>query len=98
AEVAFGEWTADGKMRHPSFQGLREDKPADQVGREQPAPTKSVDPAAPPASPASRKRERVSPARSRTPHSTRTRLDRPERGGGKQPPLSPTLRRDVPPA
>jgi bifunctional non-homologous end joining protein LigD len=79
AEVAFGEWTADGKMRHPSFQGLREDKPADQVVREQPAPTESVDPSATPASPASRKRERVSPARSRTPHSTRTRLDRPER-------------------
>jgi len=36
AEVAFGEWTADGRMRHPSFQGLREDKPADQVVREQP--------------------------------------------------------------
>jgi bifunctional non-homologous end joining protein LigD len=37
AEVAFGEWTEDGKMRHPSFQGLREDKPADQVVRERPA-------------------------------------------------------------
>ena len=37
AEVAFGEWTADGRMRHPSFQGLREDKPAAQVVRERPA-------------------------------------------------------------
>src|SRR4029453_1060391 len=55
AEVAFGEGTAGGKMRHPSFQGLREDKPADQVVREQPAPTESVDPSATPASPASRK-------------------------------------------
>ena len=36
AEVAFGEWTADGKMRHPSFQGLREDKPATEVVRELP--------------------------------------------------------------
>jgi len=34
AAVAFGEWTDDGKMRHPSFQGLREDKPAEQVVRE----------------------------------------------------------------
>jgi bifunctional non-homologous end joining protein LigD len=37
AEVTFSEWTADGRMRHPSFQGLREDKPADQVVRERPA-------------------------------------------------------------
>jgi bifunctional non-homologous end joining protein LigD len=28
AEVAFTEWTADGRLRHPSFRGLREDKPA----------------------------------------------------------------------
>ncbi|MGI8671322.1 MAG: non-homologous end-joining DNA ligase, partial [Luteitalea sp.] len=34
AEVAFTEWTAAGKIRHPSFQGLREDKPARQVVRE----------------------------------------------------------------
>jgi bifunctional non-homologous end joining protein LigD len=38
AEVAFTEWTADGHLRHPSFQGLREDKPARQVRRERPAP------------------------------------------------------------
>jgi bifunctional non-homologous end joining protein LigD len=34
AHVNFGEWTPDGKLRHPSFQGLREDKPARQVVRE----------------------------------------------------------------
>lgn len=29
-EVAFGEWTSDGRMRHPSWRGLRPDKsPAD---------------------------------------------------------------------
>jgi bifunctional non-homologous end joining protein LigD len=33
-EVAFAEWTADGRIRHPSFQGLREDKNASQVKRE----------------------------------------------------------------
>ena len=27
-EVAFTEWTSDGRLRHPSFHGLREDKPA----------------------------------------------------------------------
>ena len=37
AEVAFTEWTQDGKVRHPSFQGLREDKRADEVVRESPA-------------------------------------------------------------
>ena len=33
-EVAFTEWTADGKARHPSFQGLRKDKRARDVVRE----------------------------------------------------------------
>ncbi|HSN18643.1 MAG TPA: DNA ligase D [Gammaproteobacteria bacterium] len=36
AQVNFAEWTSDGRMRHPSFQGLREDKPAEDVVREQP--------------------------------------------------------------
>ena len=35
-EVEFTEWTADGRLRHPSFQGLREDKPAREVVRERP--------------------------------------------------------------
>lgn len=39
AEVAFSEWTSDGKIRHPSFQGLREDKSAGEVAREVPLPT-----------------------------------------------------------
>ena len=33
-EVAFTTWTADGILRHPSFQGLREDKPAKSVTME----------------------------------------------------------------
>jgi len=37
AEIAFTEFTADGRLRHPSFQGLREDKPAAAVVRERPA-------------------------------------------------------------
>lgn len=36
AEVAFTEWTEDGTLRHPSFQGLREDKKASEVVREGP--------------------------------------------------------------
>jgi bifunctional non-homologous end joining protein LigD len=35
-EVAFTEWTDDGSVRHPSFQGLREDKKAQDVVREEP--------------------------------------------------------------
>jgi len=34
AEIAFGELTHDGKLRHPSFQGLRADKPAREVVQE----------------------------------------------------------------
>ena len=36
AAVAFTEWTADGRLRHPSFQGLRPDKAAVDVRREVP--------------------------------------------------------------
>ena len=35
-EVAFTEWTNDGRVRHPSFQGLREDKNAADVKQEVP--------------------------------------------------------------
>jgi len=35
-EVAFTEWTQDGRVRHPSFQGLREDKDAAEVKQEKP--------------------------------------------------------------
>lgn len=36
AEVEFTEWTADGSIRHPSFQGLREDKKPTEIVREEP--------------------------------------------------------------
>ena len=35
-EIAFTEWTGDGKIRHPSFQGVRGDKSPKQVVRERP--------------------------------------------------------------
>jgi len=41
-EVAFTEWTGDGHARHPSFQGLREDKPAENVKKEDPVSVKKV--------------------------------------------------------
>ena len=36
AEVEFVEWTHDGRLRAPSYQGLREDKAATDVAREEP--------------------------------------------------------------
>jgi bifunctional non-homologous end joining protein LigD len=33
-EIRFVEWTADQKLRSPVFVGVRDDKPARQVGRE----------------------------------------------------------------
>jgi bifunctional non-homologous end joining protein LigD len=49
-EVAFGEWTPDGHIRHASFRGVRTDKPAKAITREQAAPV-----AKPAAAPAARK-------------------------------------------
>jgi len=37
AEVAFSGWTRDGHLRHPVFNGLRDDKPAREVRRERAA-------------------------------------------------------------
>ena len=37
AQVGFSEWTRDGRLRHPRFLGLREDKPAAEVVRERSA-------------------------------------------------------------
>jgi bifunctional non-homologous end joining protein LigD len=42
AEVEFAEWTHDGRLRAPSYQGLREDKPADDVQREEPKPLEPI--------------------------------------------------------
>ena len=36
AEVQFVEWTSDGHLRHPSLLGLRKDKKAKDVVREEP--------------------------------------------------------------
>jgi bifunctional non-homologous end joining protein LigD len=37
AEVEFRAWSADGNLRHASFRGLREDKPAGEIEREEKA-------------------------------------------------------------
>jgi bifunctional non-homologous end joining protein LigD len=38
AQVRFGEWTHDDHLRHPSYLGIREDKEAGEVTRDQPMP------------------------------------------------------------
>ncbi|MFL5935730.1 MAG: DNA ligase D, partial [Gaiellaceae bacterium] len=38
AEVEFAEFTHDGRLRAPSYQGLRDDKPAEEVRLEEPEP------------------------------------------------------------
>jgi bifunctional non-homologous end joining protein LigD len=35
-EVVFSEWTEEGRLRHPRYMGLRDDKPAEDVVRERP--------------------------------------------------------------
>ena len=39
-QVAFTEWTADNRLRHPSFLGIREDKKVSEVVKEEPVPAK----------------------------------------------------------
>lgn len=51
-EVAFGEWTRDGRIRHSVFHGIRDDKPARAITREAPRHAAPVDR---PATPARRK-------------------------------------------
>jgi bifunctional non-homologous end joining protein LigD len=54
-EVAFGEWTRDNKVRHSVFHGLRADKKASAIVREEPRHTAPVDkPAKAAASPAAK--------------------------------------------
>ncbi|MES2526959.1 MAG: DNA ligase D [Bdellovibrionota bacterium] len=41
-EVSFGQWTNEGILRHPVFMGLREDKPAEDIGMEKAKDTKKI--------------------------------------------------------
>ena len=45
-QVGFSEWTTDGQLRHPRFQGLRDDKNPREVVRERPAGDTAGDDAA----------------------------------------------------
>jgi bifunctional non-homologous end joining protein LigD len=72
-EVAFGEWTRDGRIRHSVFHGLRADKPPKAISRE-----KAVHPPAP-----SKARARAAsaavPAQPATPLPSSLRVSHPER-------------------
>lgn len=45
AEVEFSDWTSEGILRHPSFKGLRSDKPAASITREMKTQIKKIKPA-----------------------------------------------------
>jgi bifunctional non-homologous end joining protein LigD len=70
AEVRFSEWTKEGILRQPSFQGLRTDKSAREIVKEEPqaAPTKSTE-----QSPKARS------SKQRMPRGSRARLTNPDR-------------------
>src|SRR5215469_844244 len=80
AQLQFTEWTRDGKLRHPSFQGLREDKGPQEIGQdEQPAPKSSRRSSS---SAGARVAERtISAARARTTSSAQRRKASAKSGG-----------------
>lgn len=41
-EMSFSEWTEDGSMRHPAFDGLRPDKKPSAIHREKPRPMRAI--------------------------------------------------------
>lgn len=72
AEVAFTQWTGDGLLRHPVFAGVRADKKARDVVREEPAPTprggvKAAATSRPPAGGSSIKKPRATEGRANKP-------------------------------
>jgi bifunctional non-homologous end joining protein LigD len=69
AQVQYSNWTNDGLLRHPSFQGLREDKPAAQVLRDVPAPPRRAAAARNVGAAAAAKRQPKTVAKARARHS-----------------------------
>ena len=63
AQVEFSNWTDEKQLRHPSFQGLREDKAAQDVVRDVPLSPKAVD--------AIEKDEKMSTLKKKTKQTTR---------------------------
>ena len=86
AEVSFGEWTPDGRIRHSVFHGLREDKDAKAIGREQPVePTERSATRKPSRRQRARRRRRKRQRRSsRTTATTRQRRRSRRRGSRRR--------------
>ncbi|AGP36813.1 DNA ligase D [Sorangium cellulosum] len=80
AEVQFSAWTRDGRLRHPSFEGLREDRTPESVTveREQPPP------APPPRKAAGAPSKAVSAARSKGAIEAPGKAPRGGRGGAER--------------
>jgi bifunctional non-homologous end joining protein LigD len=74
AEVAFTEWTRDGILRHPTFQGLREDKSPAEVVHERPQ--------APPPEAKTVKAQSANAAKA-------AKTAKPPKASGKKPPVRP---------
>src|SRR5687768_13991741 len=81
AEVAFTEWTSDGRLRHPSFQGLREDKKPTDVVRER---EQKVAKARQPAAKASGKATRAKKPQTKKPQAVEAAVARPVRGRSRE--------------
>jgi bifunctional non-homologous end joining protein LigD len=60
AQVEFSNWTDDGQLRHPSFQGLREDKNAKDIVRDDPISPTTIESSEKAARLPKRKQQRVS--------------------------------------
>jgi len=82
AEVSFGSWTNDGRLRHPSFEGLREDKPAREVVRERASSSMSSKAGG------TRSTKRRAPPERRRPPDTPTRRPPPVREPVHKPPVA----------
>ncbi|HEY6084821.1 MAG TPA: DNA ligase D, partial [Nitrospira sp.] len=73
AEVRFAEWTQEGILRQPSFQGLRADKEARSIIRERPRREEE------PKAPENPDRKLTHKAKARAPGRSTTRLTNPDR-------------------
>jgi bifunctional non-homologous end joining protein LigD len=75
AEVAFGDWTSGGHIRHAVFQGLRTDKPAREITRERAAAVTRAPAAKAQAKPAGKIGKLTHPERVIDPSTGLTKLD-----------------------
>ncbi len=82
AEVSFGEWTPDGRIRHSVFHGLRDDKDASAIGREQPVAPATAAEAAAEQPAAARKKTASKAATGRAPAPARRRGEEKREAAG----------------